>query len=75
MKKAHLTKRWSGRATVPSNFTGVHLIVYAIVTNGRIFTYPSYLLAAPADFLKEEDNLLIRCYDYTKVSTFLQIDF
>ncbi len=26
-------------------------------------------------FLKEEDNLLIRCYDYTKVSTFLQIDF
>jgi len=33
------------------------------------------LLTAPADFLKEEDNLLIRCYDYTKVSTFLQIDF
>jgi len=27
MKKAHLTKRWSGRATVPSNFTGVHLIM------------------------------------------------
>jgi len=30
MKKAHPTKRWSGRATVPSNFTGVHLILYLI---------------------------------------------
>ena len=38
-------------------------------------TYPSYLLATTADFLKEGDNLLIRCYDYTKVSIFLQIDF
>ena len=31
-EKAHLTKRWSGRATVPSNFTGVHLIQYCILT-------------------------------------------
>jgi len=36
MKKAHLTKRWSGRATGPSNFTGVHLIMYLVCNNGRI---------------------------------------
>ena len=28
--------RWSGRATVPSNFTGVHLIMYLVCNNGRI---------------------------------------
>jgi len=50
MKKAHLTKRWSGRATVPSNFTGVHLIVYVIVTNGRISPIPSICSQHPQTF-------------------------
>jgi len=50
MKKAHLTKRWSGRATVPSNFTGVHLILYLIVDNGRISLISSICSQHPQTF-------------------------
>ncbi len=68
---AHLAKRWSDRAG-SINFLSVHLIVYVIVINGRISLISP--IARSTRELSEEDNLLIRCYDYTKVST-LQIDF
>jgi len=58
MKKAHLTKRWSGRATVPSNFTGVHLILYLIVDNGRISLISSICSQQPQTFWKKRITYL-----------------